>query len=787
MPSLKDKVNIILTNSLQVNYILIFLGIVVSIFTFPSNHIWTYSPGIDSSLIWVFNYLFEADWEIGKNIIFPHGPLAFLMYPTGNNVLIATVVTVLFKILLVISIFHAFTGKKMYAILWAFLITYLLSTISGFNHLLLANLIFHYIAYYNTRIRYFKIVALILTSFALFIKAYVAIISLLISISFITYSLICWNNFKDSIRDILLIILFTLLIWLNLYSSFDGFLSYFIGIIHLAEDNSSAASYYPNNNWVLIGLSIFTFILIPFLNKTKRTHFYIFLVGLSLFAAWKHGMAREDFSHQKGMIVYMIILVSAFLVFEPKKKIINILLGISSILLFSFNIKNAVNSKPIKYSFFKGSNFVEFVTSFQELKTNSRNTSLANIRINKLPTYINDSINGALVDIYPWDFTVIPANNLNWQPRIVIQSYAAYTSWLDQQNEVHFNSEKAPEYLIWSKRIESVDINGNHVSSIDQRYLLNDEPNTLLSFLSRYKFYWQNDRFLVLTKKAESSKYHKTIMKSEISQWGEWVDIPESESTLLRARLRFDKSFIQKAKSLLYKDEQFWIYLKLKDGRIHKYRIVPKNSEDGIWITPYIYNDQILDLDQIMLINSNSKIINNNLSIDWESIDFIDNNIVSKFFALNTTIYSRKSQLFEYNSTDSKWVNNKSTNASSELDETKIESLKENNLYSHSFKLNLDSIEIGTLISIDFDAWIKTKSLNKNDRDKLIITIKTDDSTLAWESFNIDRQMIDQNQWNHFLAHFEYLHLTNNSTLKIYFLNKKRGYISLIDPKIRVY
>lgn len=52
--------------------------------------------GIDSPLAWVFNYLFDNELIKGKNIIFPHGPLAFFMYPKGDNYFFGLSVKLLF-------------------------------------------------------------------------------------------------------------------------------------------------------------------------------------------------------------------------------------------------------------------------------------------------------------------------------------------------------------------------------------------------------------------------------------------------------------------------------------------------------------------------------------------------------------------------------------------------------------------------------------------------------------------------------------------------------------------
>jgi len=87
------------------------LGLLVVVGTFPEND-WVYSTGIDMPLHWVFNYIFDQGFAIGEGIVFPHGPLAFLMYPLSENILIATLTTAFLKIGLVFNIFCILEKKE---------------------------------------------------------------------------------------------------------------------------------------------------------------------------------------------------------------------------------------------------------------------------------------------------------------------------------------------------------------------------------------------------------------------------------------------------------------------------------------------------------------------------------------------------------------------------------------------------------------------------------------------------------------------------------------------------
>lgn len=135
------------------------ISLLVIIGTFPNND-WAFSAGIDGPLVWVFNYLFENGLDIGKNIIFPHLPLAFFMYPLQENILLATLVTSLLKALLVYNIIWLFfESKNQSKWLASFLIAYIFSLIAGFNHLILANIILLYCNFFLSNNKVHKYLA----------------------------------------------------------------------------------------------------------------------------------------------------------------------------------------------------------------------------------------------------------------------------------------------------------------------------------------------------------------------------------------------------------------------------------------------------------------------------------------------------------------------------------------------------------------------------------------------------------------------------------------------------
>ncbi|MCH2044059.1 MAG: hypothetical protein MK212_07935 [Saprospiraceae bacterium] len=751
------------------------LGLLLVISTFPSNE-WTYSTGIDPPLSWVYNYLFANGLDLGKHIVFPHGPLAFFMYPLPENIVLATLVCSLLKLGLFFNLINL-SDRASQETKWLLVsaLTYFIIIIAPFNHLILANLILLYCNAFLSEKQRLRFLAYFLTAFAFYVKAYVAILAGLISISYIGYQIYADKKLKKACLDIVCLLGFILAFWMLMYGSLDGFVNYIWGIAELAQDNSSAAAYYPENNWWVLGLFFSIFPILIILNRTKEFIFYVALISLSLFAAWKHGMARQDIYHVKGFYFYFIICSIILLVYYKKNTFINFIILSFGFILFTNVLVKSVYYTSLQHDFFRANNFIQFITEFEDLKARSTRISKDRIVKNKLPQEVLEAIGEASVDIYPWDYTIIAANGLNWQPRVIINSYAAYTSWLDQQNANHFSSSKAPEYLIWELEMSRSATNGSAFNSIDNRYLLNDEPKTMIEFLRHYEHWFSNNKFLILKKRNTPLNIVSNKLSTEQLTWSTWQEVPTLENgQLLRVQMNFDKHFLQRMKSFVYKDEQFWIYLKLQDNSVHKYRIVPKNAVDGLWVNPYLYTfDQKLEVKEIMFKASNEAILEDTLTITWETYQCNEPNILTSFFAMNnlqtdTLIYENIHEFEENNK--QYWSEINTTLISEDAFNGNHSFIVKPETFSATFVYPLDSL-LGKELKVETDCWLKGGCYEQSTMINLVISVEHEGQSLVWRAVPMGNQFIDARQWNHLRNFISYKNTRSKAILKVYLWN----------------
>ena len=270
-----------------------------------------YAPGIDTSVFWIYNRLINERISDCRDLIFTHGPLTFLLFPipTGNNLIIAAfiwcVAIFLFSFNFILLSRQGGSNGLMAPVLILIILLHLLEI-----QLLVAGIIISfYLLYFKTRKSGWIIPALLLSSVAIYIKAHAGIVCALVTLSFVGIDYYFNRKVWRSILWIILFIQCTLLFWFFLYGNLQGFLKFFYGTYQFALKNSGGSSWYPVNNWFYIGASIFIFILIPLINRDKEIRIIYALLIASAFAAWKHGMSREDIVHARGFFVFLLLIV----------------------------------------------------------------------------------------------------------------------------------------------------------------------------------------------------------------------------------------------------------------------------------------------------------------------------------------------------------------------------------------------------------------------------------------------------------------------------------------------
>jgi len=602
------------------------LAVLLIIICFP-----VYEPqfdkGIDESLVWAYNYLFAADFSKTSALLFPHGPLAFLMYPLplGNNLIYAFLFDSLLKLTLFYSMQSFNSLKNTNWNFSAFVVCIFLFHVLNIQMLIIAALISLLCAYHYIQKKFYMILAILLAVLAIYIKSYVGIISGLIVFSFIISDGISRRNIRDTLLFSVVFLISYPLFWLLIYGSLSYFFAFLYGLKELASDNSAAAAFYPENNWVFLSLAILSFVLIPLLDRRKSVIFFYSVTCLAVFAAWKHGMARQDIYHTRGFFFFLIVFFSLLNFYNEEKTKRTLILSLFTLIFFALNLPNVRLYEENNLSFFRVNRFSEFVFKHKDLKNYHLESSFKKIEGQKLDSSLLKMIGNSSIDVYPWDYSYIAANKLNWQPRPVLHSYAAYSSWLDEKDSQHFRSDKAPVFIILEIDKKTKDIYGGSFESIDNRYLPNDEPKTMIAFFENYRSVYKNNRFILLKKRDKPIDSKVISLGKFKARFAEIIELPKhSKNGILRIKTRVEKSLKGAFQSFLFKDQESYITYFMENGDTYRYKIVPKNAAEGILINPMLMHPET-DFEEarvakISFESSDPSFYTNEIELEWELI-----------------------------------------------------------------------------------------------------------------------------------------------------------------------
>ena len=231
--------------------------------------------------------------------------------------------------------------------------------------------------------------------------------------------------------------------------------------------------------------------------KNLQTLISIFTFSLVLFVLFKQALVRSDGLHLFAFFYFAPVLWLFCLLFLYKEsRVVNIsVLFLSLITLFAgilplrYDIKTAEFNPLNRFNY-----FAELIAGKNIEAKNQTYESF------KLPDEIISIIGQKTVDIIPHNVNLIYFNKLNYDPRPVFQSYAAYSENLINLNRRKYESENAPDFIIFSNEI------------LDNRYALFDDAGAKIAILENYSvrksFDFKGNTYLLLERNPNRKKIY---------------------------------------------------------------------------------------------------------------------------------------------------------------------------------------------------------------------------------------------------------------------------------------
>jgi len=233
--------------------------------------------------------------------------------------------------------------------------------------------------------------------------------------------------------------------------------------ISAGYDQAMWADPFPVLKWpgllmVILAWSVSFLCLMP-ATERKNSKWYggVMLIWLTsfLFIVWKHGFVRAGRDHLEvffGVVPAMALVMGAWPCACRARRLWARSLALTCCVvsvvavqwLFAGNLKSCL-ARPFRLAALHATNLMKPIQYQRQL----RELQQAEGEANQLPR-LRSKIGSASVDVFGCNQAYAIFNHLNFRPRPVFQSYAAYSAPLMSLNEQFYFSKRAPDYVLFA-------------------------------------------------------------------------------------------------------------------------------------------------------------------------------------------------------------------------------------------------------------------------------------------------------------------------------------------------
>lgn len=531
----------------------------------------------------------------GKDVIFTYGPLHFLITKVGVLyefkwlvvVFEFFVIGLFLKILSDIYTNEDHLCKGVFIVLFAFLV----SDVSCEHYLLLIFLYSIYQVLINQNAFYLYLIFCIAV-LTFFVKINYGFVNF--SVMVVVYIIYGFKNLRKAYITIILAVLYFVAIYLLSYSlrvDLKGYISN--GIVIIQDYNDAMMLPFSVTDFVdWIGIIISSILLLVFLKNwsffLRRNHIsFTLILLLYCFLFFKNGYVRADI-HVFFFIFNSLIFYLIFFIWNNKLVFLNTAFVLTLALAFLSIPAGFANYNNQKDSSFDIRNFKQkilfwryWIELFSDLEAKSTFTNLQKPLIHLNNNQL-DSIANNTVDILPFDIFLVQKHHLNYQPRPIIQSYAAYNLTLDSLNSEKYNGLDAPVFLVSANK------------TIDNRVPFWDESITKRSISRNYELVgveMKAEECLLFKKRISALKCTTKLIKSFVSKLGAAVEVP-NDSLNLYLYLDVEYSNIGKLRRLFFQAQELKVEFTFEDFTTEIYSCAPSILKTGVLSNKFVRTNE---------------------------------------------------------------------------------------------------------------------------------------------------------------------------------------------------
>lgn len=591
-----------------------------------------YTKGLDPSWCIALKVAIEDKLLFGQDFLFTYGPLGFLntgYAPKGFAYqLVAFSVHLLIQVGFVVLIIEIVkkSASKVMALFFAGLCFFPYRFVGDLSFsLLILQVGFLFLFLQNKKIYSLGIVSVI-TIIAFFIKLNLSLAMLVIwfgSLSF--FGLRRYLSAKSVVTLASISILLLLLLAYILQTNLAIYVSSGVKLIDGYIDAQAVMNDIYGIRLVLafgVVLTVILFFLwiawdyfLAQKNKNaKANQLFVFcLVALSLFLSYKQSFSSLSSTNLYGFLLFFPVIISLILLVENTKKvqakvIVLVLLGFlfrnglhwywsdGTLQGYAFSAlptaKKDLGSWQNRKSNFEGiqtfigsSSAIGFFTNaFNEQEvTYTKQDAL----VRQFPDEVNAYLRKGTVDILPWEIAYIMVNKLPYNPRPIVQTYQAYSGYLDSLNAQKYQSQTAPDYLLYQELPYREQFFFFYEGATKRAILTRFDVQNLI----KVKQEEGNVDTLMVLKKSNRVKKEVIISKSSktIDTFSK-LDLPPTQNILL-IKWHLKYSILGQASKILFQPPYLFGVFEYTDGSSEKFRLVPNVLNGGVIANKRVRNN----------------------------------------------------------------------------------------------------------------------------------------------------------------------------------------------------
>ena len=188
--------------------------------------------------------------------------------------------------------------------------------------------------------------------------------------------------------------------------------------------------------------------------------------------------------------------------------------------------------------------------------------------------HAKDVVGNESVDVMNYLLLAPVVNEMNYQPRPVIQGFVAYTPALQNLNREYFRCAARPHYVMLCQQ------------ATDGRFPALEDSAALNYVLNNYVPVARDGRFLILQQQTAEDPAFQLVHEVTM-RFGEKLDLRPWADGPLFMSVEINSSLLGKAAALLY--QQHPLYMRVsRNQQEDRYRIVPSMAEQPFLVSPLL-------------------------------------------------------------------------------------------------------------------------------------------------------------------------------------------------------